>query len=409
MKYDVLVVGCGPAGARTARLLAEQGHKVLILEEHNLVGEPVRCAGLISERSMQLAGASKDIIQNRLMGASIISPQGTTLDISTGKVQALAVDRAAFDRELAVQAQNAGAELHTGARVRNLIFTGDGYKVEVEEKNQPAVYNTRLVIGADGANSTTARLAGLQDNNPAAVIYSAEVKIKRFNEDMVDVFVGQDLAPGWFGWIIPLGEERCRVGTGYALCRPEHTPRYYFEHIVNKFPGYFKDMQILKYTGGVVPLGMKQKIYAPHLLLVGDAANQVKPISGGGVYPGLRGAQLCAETAGESLRENNLTEHGLVKYQLTWEKEFGKEIQSGISYRERYLNLNDNDIDQLIKFLSNPYWRNIISKYGDIDYPSWLSGRLFNAGPWVKKFLKVTVGVTNYTSSIKSGLKNVFT
>ncbi len=407
--YDVIVVGGGPSGVFTAQMLANQGFHALVLEEHKEIGEPVQCAGLISPRTLNLAGVSENIIINQLTGARVLSPLGGMLDIRTGQVHALAVDRAAFDRQLAIQAQNAGADVLTGAKVKGLKKNAGGFQVFVQTDSKEISCQARLIIGADGANSRVAKWLGLNCTGPRAIMYAADVELSRPEEnDLVDIFVGRNMAPGWFGWLIPLNKNMCRVGTGFAFSRPGHSPRYFFQHIIESFPEYFKGFKILKYTGGTVPMGLMPKIYAPNAMLVGDAAWQTKPVSGGGIYPGMRGAQLCAQVAAQALKEDNLSEKTLSRYQLLWNEEFSQEIRCGLSHRESYLNFSDRDIDLLLRFLNKPYWQNIISKYGDIDYPSILARPLFNAGPWTRGFVKAAVYVAEHGSALKKGIKSVF-
>ncbi|MTI83702.1 MAG: NAD(P)/FAD-dependent oxidoreductase [Firmicutes bacterium] len=407
MKYDVIVTGGGPSGHFSARLLAEQGFRVSVLEEHPKVGEPVQCAGLISPRTLRLSEVNEEIVINRLTGTRIFSPLGSRLDIITGKVHALAVDRAAFDRGLANQAQNAGAEIRTGIKVTGFEPIGGGVRVYGEEKGKALSLTTRLLVGADGVNSRVAKRAGLINESPRAVMYAADVELKRTDRNLVDVFIGQNLAPGWFGWVIPLDNKICRVGTGVAFSRPGHSPRYYFQNLVERYPELFKDMKIIRYTGGTVPMGLMQKICADRVMLVGDAACQTKPVSGGGIYLALRGAQTCTRVAAEALWEDNLSEKVLSRYQLLWEEEFAEEINCSLSHRESYLKFSDQDIDQLIRFLNKPYWQNIICKYGDIDYTSVLARPLFHAGPWMRKFMKVGLGVVGYGNTIRKGLMGV--
>jgi geranylgeranyl reductase family protein len=408
MQYDVVIAGAGPAGCCAAEHLAEKGFKVLVLEEHKNIGEPVQCAGLISPRTLRLAGVSEKVVINRLTGVRVRSPLGARLDICSDRVHALAVDRAAFDRQLALRARDAGAVLYTGCRVRGVERIPGGYRVAAGESGAERIFEARLLIGADGANSRVAKWLGLDHNASRAAMYAADVKLRCADTGLVDIFMGRKLAPGWFGWVIPLDEKTCRVGTGYAFLHKMHSPRYYFQHIVNQFPNYFKDMKIIRYTGGIVPMGLKPRIYAPHAMLVGDAACQTKPISGGGIYLGLRAAQMCAEVAARALREDNCSEKKLARYQMLWEEEFGDEIRCGISHRESFLNFTDEDIDQLLRFLNKPYWQKIILKHGDIDYPSWLAKPLFSAGPWMQRFVKAALGMAGYGASLKNSLKNVF-
>ncbi len=408
MIYDTIVVGAGPSGCSAAERLATEGFSVLILEEHRKVGEPVQCAGLISPRTLQVSGVTEDVVINRLTGVRVFSPLGARLDICAGREHALAVDRAAFDRYLAERAQEAGAELLTGARVRDLQRTGTGYRVTAYISGNCTAFDARLVIGADGANSLVAKKLALPaGKNPRAVMYAADVELHREDTSLVDIFLGRQLAPGWFGWVIPLNKHLCRVGTGHAFCRRKHSPSYLFRNIIRSFPEHFRDMKIIRYTGGIVPMGLAPRIYAPHALLVGDAACQTKPISGGGIYLGLRGAQVCAAVAARALREDDLSEKKLARYQQLWEEEFAEEINCGVGHRQSYLRFSDSDIDQLLRFLDKPYWKSLILKHGDIDYPSWLARRLFSAGPWMQKFVRAALALNGYGLNLKNGLKNI--
>jgi len=408
MRYDAIVVGAGPSGCCAAESLAREGFHVLVLEEHNRVGEPVQCAGLVSPRTLQLAGVTGRVVINSLTGARVFSSLGARLEVNGRKVQALAVDRSAFDRELAGRAKEAGAEICNGARVGGLRRISGGYLVMAQKNGASCAFEARLLVGADGANSRVARWLGLKNNNPRAVMYAADVELRRDLTGLVDIFLGRGLAPGWFGWVIPMDDKTCRVGTGYAFSRISRSPRYYFQQIVKQFPNQFKGMKIIRYTGGTAPMGLMPKIHTPHAMLVGDAACQTKPISGGGIYLGIRGARMCARVAAAALREDNLTEKRLAQYQQMWEEEYAEEITCGISHRESFLNFTDEDIDQLLRFLNRPYWQSMVLKHGDIDYPSWLARRLFSAGPWMQRFVKVALGLAGYGSQVKNGLKNMF-
>ncbi|NLO90187.1 MAG: NAD(P)/FAD-dependent oxidoreductase [Clostridia bacterium] len=263
-----------------------------------------------------------------------------------------------------------------------------GYRVAAISNNKNLTMEARLVIGADGTYSKVARWLKLDSNNPRAIMYAAEAQLKRENADIVDVFLGRRLAPGWFGWLIPLNKNTCRVGICYALVKEKRSPKELFERMVNKFPDVFRGIQIMRCTGGAVSLGQMPKIYGPHAMLVGDAACQTKPISGGGIYPGLRGAQLCAKIAVQALKEDDLSEKGLARYQNLWEREMGREILCGMSYRENFLNFSDEDMDLLIRLLDKPKWLKTILQYGDIDYPSFLANRLFVLNPVVRGLFK---------------------
>lgn len=405
MHYDAIIIGGGPAGCATARNIAGQGFSVLVVEEHERIGEPVRCSGLISPRTVDISGVSDSVVINELKGARVFSPRGGQLNISSDKVKAVAIDRVAFDRAIADQAMAAGADIMPGARAKGIERLINGFRVMVERKGVKASLNTRLLIGADGVNSQVAKWLNLRKSLHMARMYAADVELSREAINNVDIFMGHSVAPGWFGWVIPLDGRRCRVGTGFTYAG-EHSgnrvsPMYCFQQMVTQFPAFFKGMKILRYTGGVVPFGITPKIFASNAMLVGDAAVQTKPISGGGIYFGLIGAEMCARVATYALNQDNLSERVIGKYQKLWEKKFGREIRCCTGYRELYTSFSDDDIDSLLRFLNQPYWQGVISRYGDIDYPSWLARQLVSLGPWVQRFMKAAMAVSSYGSNFK--------
>lgn len=395
MEWDVIVIGAGPAGCFTAMQIAPSGFKVLVIEEHQEIGWPVQCAGLISSRAMELAGVDKSVVINNLTGLRVFSPLSASLQVESGSDLALAINRTTFDQELASKAENTGAVLLRGLRVVGIERISGGYRLTAAGKNKMNVtLDTKLLIGADGANSKVAKWLQLNHDNPKAVMYAADAELQCANTGLINIFLGQNLAPGWFGWIIPLDDKTCRIGTGFALVQPECPPKHYFQQLVNHYPHIFKDLKIIRYTGGTVPFGLMPKIYSSHAMLVGDAACQTKPISGGGIYMGLRGAQICGQIAVEALSEGNLSETRMSRYQKLWEKDLGEEIICAMTHRESFQDCSDEDIELVIRFLSKPLCQKLIIKYGDIDYPSHLAKKLFS--PWKSSLFKAALRIADY-------------
>ncbi len=390
MDWDVVVVGAGPAGCFTAMQIANSGFKVLIIEEHNQIGFPIQCSGLVSPRVMELANLDDSIIINNLKGLRVLSPLGAQLQVDCSRVLALAIDRAIFDQKLCEKAINAGAILQKGLKATAAQSIPGGYQVTAVDKNDKNyTLNTKILIGADGVESNVAAWLGLKHDNLKAVMYSADVELAYSDANLVSVFLGQNFAPGWFGWIIPLDLKTCRVGIGYALINSGYSPRHHFQQLIDCYPQIFKGYKIIRNTGGTVPLGLMPKIYAPSAMLVGDAASQTKPISGGGIYMGLRASQICANVAIQALNDNDFSEKKMSIYQTLWENETKEETDSAMKLRQSYLKLKDKDIESVIRFLNKPKYKKLISKYADIDYPSILAHKLFDYNPWLKVALKI--------------------
>jgi len=401
MNYDVVVVGGGPAGCAAAGLISKEGYKTLVVEEHQKIGEPVQCAGLVSPRTLEKAAVGEDVVINKIHGAFIHSPGGEVLSVRSQDAYALVIDRPAFDRKLAKAAQNAGADVLTGTRAALGDYLPEKVTVGLTARGKRTTACARLLIGADGSNSLVARRIAAAGSRDLIRMYAAEVELECPETDMVHIFLGKKIAPGWFGWIIPVDRKNARVGVGVS--GRERHPRFYFNKMVESQPGLFKGMSRVRGTGGIVPVGRLARIYGERAMLVGDAACQTKPISGGGLYLGLLGAELCAGVAVKALSKGDVSAKCLSEYQSLWEKEMAGEIRAALSYRSVFLTMSDKEMDRLVRFFNHPLWQHIISKYGDIDYPSWLGSRLSFAGPWAEKFIVAGFKkILNYCSAVQA-------
>ncbi len=400
--YDLVVVGGGPTGCAVARDVAGAGYKVLIAEEHARVGEPLQCSGLISARTLEISRVSPRVVRRALHGARVHAPGGQVLDLTGRKAYALAIDRVAFDQNLATQARDAGAELRTGARVDSLEHVPGGVRLSLA--GQPVL--SRLVAGADGHNSLVARWLGLSALPEKVPMFAAEAELPGYDDNAVDLFIGRTVAPGWFGWVIPTGNGTARVGAGSLPGKAGPRPRQLFERLQEMHPGIFRGLKIIRTTGGVAPIGLRSKTYGERALLVGDAACHVKPISGGGLYFGLKGAAMCAETLVTSLKADDYSEAFLSSYQRAWESTIGLEIRCGLQHRDVFLRMDDRGMNSIISFFNNPYWRRLILKHGDLDHHSVIAGRLALAPPWAQQFMYGGLKVLTRYSSLKTGARS---
>lgn len=384
MLSDVTVIGAGPAGCTAAREIARHGYTVTLLEEHSRAGEPVRCAGLVSPRAFKLSGVSGTVILNRITGAQVFSPLGGYLQLSGAKEQAVVVDRGAFDQALAAQARRAGAVFIYSARAIGFGRRGDVLVVRYSCDGQEREISTRLLIGADGVNSTVAAWMGREPPAEQVQMFAAEAELPLEPEttNLVRVFLGSSVAPGWFGWIIPISRNRARIGVGVAS-RSELNVRSAFDRLCAVFPEQFAGLRLLKPTGGAVPLGLVKKSYADGVLLVGDAACQTKPLTGGGIYLGLLAAGISARVAVRALEKGDFSASLLESYQDAWYRKMAEEIRFGMKQRELFTCLNDEQFDAALRFLNRPFWRGFAFRFGDFDYHSWLGKKIWALPSWL--------------------------
>ena len=391
-RYDAVIVGAGPSGSAVSRWIATEGFKVLLVEEHPQVGHPNHCAGLVTPRTVKLADLPSDsLVQNELRGAIIRSQSGREASIGGDRIHALAIDRPRFDATLAEKASESGARLLLHTRASHFERNGSLVRVHLQNEHRQKVVETRLLIGADGARSCVAQWARLP--TPAEVIHAlnARVRLGHRVPDFVEVFLGRDLVPGWFGWIIPLGDGQARLGVGTTQGSPARCLR----ELLTAFPSRFRNLEILEVSGGPIPLGLPEKTYADNLMVVGDAACQAKHTSGGGVYTGLLAARSCAREAVRALREDDLSAESLGRYHTSWMEEIGQELETGVLLRRVFVTLGDDDFDRLLHLLSNQPVADILTRYGDIDHPSRLVTQLVRIFPRLRALSPLAAMIGN--------------
>jgi len=385
-EYDVGIVGGGPIGGHIAKKISEKNFTVAVFEKNKKIGTPLNCAGLITPKVFDLLCFKKDlVIQNQIKGANIHSPSDKILSIGGDKTHAIVIDRTKFDKEIITRAKEKGANIFTG----NKVLSVQKHKNLIElktSKNEDV--KCKLLIGADGPFSIVRDRFVFPEPIEFLKGVGAEVKGTSLNPDFVEIFIGNKIAPGFFAWIIPINKkgDEARIG----LCidkKAKNSPKYYFRQFFEHASEFLKDVEITKNIGGIVPLGALKKTYDSNIMLVGDAAAQVKPTSGGGIYTGLLCANHCSNISLEALKKNNFKRQYLKKYHKLWTSDIGRELFLGMKFRKIFKNLTDSQMDKYIKKFQNPKIVEIISKHGDIDYPSKLVKPLLKKAPTLLKLI----------------------
>ncbi len=382
---DVAVVGAGPAGSRTARLLAEAGLRVAVLEEHPEVGRPVQCAGLLSERVSQELGGELAVL-NRVSGARIHSPSGHVLSFDAGRPRAMVVDRAAFDQAMARQAIDAGAQIHMESRVVEVRASPSGCSLMVRDRstagNPVEELVCRAIVGADGPSSLVRRSVGLSRPRHKLIGYQVAFATKvPISTDQVDLFSGRDVAPGFFAWVVPQGEHAGLVGL--ASEPGGMPPKARLEAFMDSgaLGSVLPEIQVTAHHAGAIPLGPVHRPVADRVVLVGDAAAQAKATSGGGVYPGLVAARHAAATLVRAHEEGDLSARNLMAYTRAFDEEVGAELARAARLRRSFRAMSDRMVDDLIQALDDPELVETIVSEGDIEFPSRLVRALLRRSP----------------------------
>jgi flavin-dependent dehydrogenase len=193
----------------------------------------------------------------------------------------------------------------------------------------------------------------------------SEVVFRRRGTDHINIFVGNGVAPGWFGWIIPAQERAARIGIGAT-----RAPRRYFEAFLDLIRHRFGALSVREINRATLPLGPARGFVADRVMLVGAAARQTKPTTGGGVYFGIRAAQLAATTAVQAIQQGDCSYRMLAEYEQAWQRFEGKELMYGHWLRRGFRHLSDSDLALIVELCNKPWARDLISRLGDIDFPS---------------------------------------
>jgi geranylgeranyl reductase family protein len=399
MNYDVVVVGAGPVGSTAARYAALNGAKVLLLEEHPSIGSPVGCTGLLSKRAVAECELrpSEEFVFNSVRGAFVHSPGGQILPVDGKQTRAYVVSRKNFDRSLAVMAVEEGAEL--SLRTRAVGFEKEEpqsryektecspLKLKVIKNGKLETISTSIVIGADGVKSRIASYAGLKKPSRVLPGIQIEAPYSSVDSDFVELFPGS-WAPGFFAWTVPINEKISRIGLALdpVLANKDNqerrSPLSYLEkflcsnpHVKARYSGGMLDFVV-----GGIPIGPQDKTVTDGIMLVGDAAGQVKPTSGGGIYTGAFAAKIAGKVAAESALEGNTSAERLSEYDLLWRKGLGRELDIGMKIHNYIGKLEDKQLNDLIDSLNTPSILGTITEYGDMDHPSVLMRKLMFSG-----------------------------
>jgi len=345
--YDVIIVGAGPAGSYIAYELASSGHDVAVFEEKSASGLNVCCTGIISTECFQSLGLGTEVILNEVNSAKFFSPSGRCLRLQTEKVQAYVVNRLLLDKGLASKAQSQGAQYFFSSPVTSIIPGKDRIRVETSCFGAREIFSARAVVLANGFRPKLPRKLGLGKIKSFLIGAQAEIEVR--NMDEFEVYLGQEIAPGAFAWLVPTSTNRAHVG----LLATSRAKLYLRKFLDNLFGRGRITSQEVEIGQKAIPVGTLARSYGDRVLVIGDAAGQVKPTTGGGIYFGHLGAQIAAQVLDEALSSDNLTASQLSRYQKQWKAKMGKELSRGYWARWVYDKLSDRQIEGIFNILNS--------------------------------------------------------
>lgn len=363
---EINVVGAGPSGCAAAAKAAELGSRVTIYEEHRVVGEPVQCSGIISKRGLDAMGLDyPSISYNQLRGAWVHLPNGEVLKIKAKDTQAFVFDRAKYDRLAVAKAEKAGAKLVLGKRPDIKKLKG-------------------VIVGADGVTSDVASEFNFPKINGHVFCYQEDLDNASIPDpECVHVFVRNSILPGFFAWAIPLAKNQIRLGCGVGV---RANAKLALEKLVKKekvLGDMLDGAEKFSVLGGVIPMHIREKTVQGRAILTGDAAGQAKPTTGGGIYFG----SMCGVIAGE-VAANAKKESDLLAYEKLWRAKYERDLVLNRKIREISNGLSDEEISAYGSFAKKLGAEAFLSKFGDMDHPTRMLGKIDLASPVGRLFSK---------------------
>ena len=340
------MVGAGPAGLTAAAMLASEGLSVVVLEEHEEVGSPVHCTGILGLEAFSEFDLPRDTICTITHTARFHGRHGRSIRIDGGEIAAAVVDRDRFDRALGDRASGAGAEIVRGARVSAISVLPHAVTARVTKAEARHVVNARVCVLACGAQYRFNRQLGL--GIPRAYMQSAQLEAPFPRLHDVEIDLDRTMAPRGFAWIVPFeraGLPMARVG---LMSSDAAAARFsaYAQRLVERHGG---SVPLGRPRLKVLPLAPVQRTYADRVVAVGDAAGLAKPTTGGGIYYSLLSGRYAAEVLAGALEQDRTEAAMLRRYETLWQFRIGPELRAGLAFRTLAARFDDRAIDSLLE------------------------------------------------------------
>ena len=357
IETDVLVIGAGPAGSAAARHAALGGADVILIDKKSEIGTPKRCAEGIYDHGLKWLGIEPDpqwAVQ-RINGGTIISPDKTrlTLDETILPEKGYIVERKVFDKYMAMDAARAGAQIMVKTLAKSILkddSDGSSIIVDCEQMGEIIEIKAKIVIAADGPESKVAKAFGinsttkLQDMMAGVQYEMVGVNCERM--DLIELHLGA-FANGGYAWVFPKGEDIANVGIGI----PGNSKRPAIEYLNEFIESYppLNDAKAVELNVGGDPIGgMIEQIYDDNLLVCGDAAGQVDPITGGGIILGMLGGMTAGKVAAKAIIDKDYSKERLEEYHIKYDEITQGAIPKLKVAHEVYRSLDDKDLNQII-------------------------------------------------------------
>ena len=333
----------------------------MIVEKRPAIGAPVRCAeGIGKEALAEFIEADPRWISAEMTGAGIVAPDGFFMKLESGmagnKVGYI-LDRKFFDRELVWKAAEAGADVAVKSRASAPILENGIVKgAKVEHNGKVTDVKAHVVIAADGVESKFSRWCDIDTTVPAREIMSSVQYVMTdidIDPNSTIFYLGNEVAPEGYLWIFPKGKRSANVGIGISGRKSGdgHRAKDYLDRFVKKT---FPNGKTIEYIpGGVSVCRPLDCTVADGLMIVGDAARVVDPLTGGGIYNAMYTGKLAALVAADCIGKGDVSKKALMKYDTEWRaSKMGKSIERNYTIKEYLIKQPDTKLNEIIHSVS---------------------------------------------------------
>lgn len=375
-EFDICIVGASIAGNYLSHLLSKTDLKVVIIEEHEDIGLPLQCAGIISQKISKLISLPNKIIKNRVQIAKLVSPTGNSIELS-GNETPFIIDRVLLDRHFyALAKTNDNLRFYLGERVKSLSINKETPNQSITITTSRRILKAKLLVGCDGPISFVGNFLNIRNK----LLYATQIRIKaQFSENKAVLIFN----PRWkelFGWIVPEGDKIFRIG---IACSSQIRENFMF--LLESLNINYQDR--IDQQGGLIPYGMMNNCAFDNIILLGDAAGQVKATTGGGIVMLITAAKIASKCIQKAFNAKDFSKKFLKNhYELPCKKSIGRELKIHFLIRKILELFDKNDFDSFFKIVKEYQIEKIISVYGDMDFPRELVNKMLK-NPIIIKFL----------------------
>jgi len=378
---DVVIVGGGPSGLRTASLLTQAGLAVLVLEKKTSIGSDVICTGIVGLETFSRFGLSRDSVLSEMRSVKLVSPFGSVIEYEHPRAFAYIVDRQRFDSNLAASVSSAGGRVMTGVTAEKVVV-GNGRVVidGIEIEGGRVSFEARMIVLATGVGFNLHHRLGL--GRPADFLNGAQIETGVDLEKVPRIFFGGQIAPGGFAWAVPAAGGRIRLG----LLAGKNAASHLEDFLAREYPEIMRPEDRSRIKSRPIVQTVEGPSFSDGVLAVGEAAGQIKTTTGGGISYGLTCAGIAADTVLAAFEDGVFGADGLSRYETAWKNLLEREISIGYQARKLCSRLTDRQIERLFRLAQTDGILPIIREKADFDRHSDLLLALFERVSFLRVF-----------------------